>query len=62
MHRPDATLKKGLALRTFTKSSYCRNSKHARCKTPECSCQCHPEALIDAVVAAEAEGSIGRRR
>lgn len=25
----------------LTKSSYCRNSKHARCKTEGCSCQCH---------------------
>ena len=40
------------AAELLTKSSYCRNSKHAKCKTLGCECKCH--ALPDATVS-EAE-------
>lgn len=40
------------AAELLTKSSYCRNSKHAKCKTPACECKCH--ALPDTTVS-EAE-------
>lgn len=29
----------------LSKSSYCRNSKHTKCKTAECGCKCHAEAV-----------------
>jgi hypothetical protein len=48
----------------LTKSSYCRNSKHARCKTAGCECKCHSEveqldhsAAEKAAAAVEAEGT-----
>lgn len=40
----------------LTKSSYCRNSKHARCKTEGCECKCHtpntevPSPVIDSII------------
>lgn len=44
------------AAELLTKSSYCRNSKHAKCKTAGCECKCHtantevPSPTIDAII------------
>lgn len=46
------------AAELLTKSSYCRNSKHAKCKTAECGCKCHAEA--DAIRAENAEATRAR--
>lgn len=37
------------AAELLTKSSYCRNSKHAKCKTAECGCKCHSPEPVDRI-------------
>lgn len=42
----------------LTKSSYCRNSKHAKCSTEGCGCKCHaPVDVIPEDAAADAEAA-----